>query len=78
MSTKSFLSQRLALVQEQQLELTMLAQHAMSDSGQQRRLALECLKYRQSELAVDVDLVAKLAAPRAVKRAAVRGRGVAA
>lgn len=40
---KSFLSQRLALVQEQQLELTMLAQHAKRGTGQQRRLALECL-----------------------------------
>ena len=71
---KSFLSQRLALVQEQQLELTMLAQHATRGTGQQRRLALECLSLRQTELAVDLALVAKLAAP----RAAVRGREVAA
>ena len=71
---KSFLSQRLALVQEQQLELTMLAQHAKRGTGQQRRLALECLSLRQTELAADLALVAKLAAP----RAAVRGREVAA
>ena len=71
---KSFLSQRLALVQEQQLELTMLAQHAKRGTGQQRRLALECLSLRQTELAVDLALVAKFAAP----RAAVRGREVAA
>ena len=71
---KTFLSQRLALVQEQQLELTMLAQHAKRGTGQQRRLALECLSLRQTELAVDLALVAKLAAP----RAAVRGREVAA
>ena len=71
---KSFLSQRIALVQEQQFELTMLAQHAMRDSGQQRRLALECLSLRQTELAVDLAMVAKLAAP----RAAMPGREVAA
>ena len=74
MSTHSFLSQRIALVQEQQLELTMLAEHAKRGTGQQRRLALECLSLRQTELAVDLALVAKLAAP----RAAVRGREVAA
>lgn len=78
MSTPSFLSQRLSLVQEQQLELTMLAQHAKRDRGQQRRLALECLSLRQAELAADLARVAQLAAPRAVKRAALRGRGVAA
>lgn len=78
MSTPSFLSQRLSLVQEQQLELTMLAQHAKRGTGQQRRLALECLSLRQAELAVDLAMVAKLAAPRAVKRAVVRGRRVAA
>ena len=71
---QSFLSQRLSLVQEQQLELTMLAQHAKRGTGQQRRLALECLSLRQSELAADLAMVAKLAAP----RAAVRGREVAA
>ena len=75
---KSFLSQRLALVQEQQLELTVLAQHAKRGTGQQRRLALECLSLRQSELAADLARVAQLAAPRAVKRAALRGRRVAA
>ena len=74
MSTPSFLSQRIALVQEQQFELTMLAQHAMSDRGQQRRLALECLSLRQTELAVDLAMVARLAAP----RAAMPGREVAA
>ena len=78
MSTPSFLSQRLSLVQEQQLELTMLAQHAKRGTGQQRRLALECLSLRQAELAVDLAMVAKLAAPRAVKPAASRGRRVAA
>lgn len=78
MSTPSFLSQRLSLVQEQQLELTILAQHAKRDRGQQRRLALECLSLRQSELAADLARVAQLAAPRAVKRAALRGRRVAA
>ena len=75
---KSFLSQRLALVQEQQLELTMLAQHAKRGTGQQRRLALECLSLRQPELAADLAMVAQLAAPRAVKHAASRGRRVAA
>ena len=75
---KSFLSQRLALVQEQQLELTMLAQHAKRGTGQQRRLALQCLSHRQAELAADLALVAQLAAQRAVKRAALRGRRVAA
>lgn len=74
MPTPSFLSQRIALIQEQQFELTMLSQHAMSDRGQQRRLALECLSLRQTELAVDLAMVAKLAAP----RVAVRGREVAA
>ena len=78
MPTPSFLSQRLSLVQEQLLELTMLAQHAKRDRGQQRRLALECLSLRQTELAADLVMVAKLAAPRAVKRAALRGRRVAA
>ena len=78
MSTPSFLSQRLSLVQEQQLELTLLAEHARRDRGQQRRLALECLSLRQSELAADLARVAQLAAPRAVKRAALRGRRVAA
>ena len=78
MSFPSFLSHRLALVQEQQLELTMLAQHAKRGTGQQRRLALECLSLRQSELAADLARVAQLAAPRAVKRAALRGRRVAA
>ena len=78
MSTPSFLSQRLSLVQEQQLELTMLAQHAKRDRGQQRRLALECLSLRQSELAADLARVAQLAAPHTVKRAVVRGRRVAA
>lgn len=46
MSTPSFLSQRLSLVQEQQLELTMLAEHAKRGTGQQRRLALQCLSHR--------------------------------
>ena len=41
MSFPSFLSHRIALVQEQQFELTVLAEHAMRDKGQQRRLALE-------------------------------------
>ena len=72
MPTPSFLSQRLSLVQEQQLELTVLAEHAKRGTGQQRRLALQCLSHRQAELA------AQLAAPRAVKRAALRGRRVAA
>ena len=63
MSTPSFLSQRISLVQEQQLELTILAQHAKRGTGQQRRLALECLSLRQTELAADLALVAKLAAP---------------
>lgn len=75
---KSFLSQRIALVQEQQLELTVLAEHAKRGTGQQRRLALECLALRQTALAADLALVAQLAAPRAVKRAVVRGRRVAA
>ncbi len=74
MSTPSFLSQRLSLVQEQQLELTMLAGHARCDRGPQRRLALECLALRQAELATDLARVAQLAAP----RAALRGRRVAA
>lgn len=74
MSFPSFFFHRIALVQEQQLELTMLAEHAMRDKGQQRRLALECLSLRQSELAADLALVAQLAAP----RAALRGREVAA
>lgn len=74
MSTPSFLSQRLSLVQEQQLELTMLAEHAKRDRGQQRRLALECLSLRQSELAADLARVAQLAAP----HTALRGRRVAA
>ena len=74
MSTPSFLSQRLSLVQEQQLELTMLAEHAKRGTGQQRRLALQCLSHRQTELAADLALVAQLAAP----RAAQRGREVAA
>lgn len=74
MSFPSFFSHRIALVQEQQLELTMLAEHVMRDKGQQRRLALECLSLRQSELAADLALVAQLAAP----RAALRGREVAA
>ena len=78
MSFPSFLSHRLSLVQEQQLELTMLAEHAKRGTGQQRRLALECLSLRQTELAADLALVAQLAAPRAVKRAALRGRRVAA
>ena len=78
MSTPSFLSQRLSIVQEQQLELTILAQHAKRGTGQQRRLALECLSLRQTELAADLAMVAQLAAPRAVKRAVVRGRRVAA
>ena len=78
MSTPSFLSQRLSLVQEQQLELTILAEHAKRGTGQQRRLALECLSLRQPELAADLAMVAQLAAPRAVKRAVVRGRRVAA
>ena len=38
MSTPSFLSQRLSLVQEQQLELTMLAQHAKRGTGQHAAL----------------------------------------
>ena len=75
---KSFLSQRLSLVQEQQLELTILAEHAKRGTGQQRRLALQCLSLRQTELAADLARVAQLAAPRAVKRAVVRGRRVAA
>ena len=74
MSFPSFLSHRLSLVQEQQLELTMLAQHAKRGTGQQRRLALECLALRQTALAADLALVAQLAAP----RAAQRGREVAA
>ena len=78
MSTPSFLSQRLSLVQEQQLELTILAEHAKRGTGQQRRLALQCLSHRQAELAADLAQVAQLAAPRAVKRAALRGRRVAA
>ena len=78
MSTPSFLSQRLSLVQEQQLELTILAEHAKRGTGQQRRLALQCLSHRQAELAADLARVAQLAAPRAVKRAALRGRRVAA
>ena len=78
MSTPSFLAQRLSLVQEQQLELTMLAEHAKRGTGQQRRLALQCLSHRQAELAADLAQVAQLATPRAVKRAVVRGRRVAA
>ena len=74
MTTPSFLSQRLSLVQEQQLELTVLAEHAKRGTGQQRRLALQCLSHRQAELAADLALVAQLAAP----RAAQRGREVAA
>ena len=46
MSTPSFLSQRLSLVQEQQLELTMLAEHAKRGTGHQRRLALEIKRAR--------------------------------
>ena len=78
MSTHSFLTQRLALAQEQQLELAMLAEHAKRGTGQQRRLALQCLSHRQAELAADLARMAQLAAPRAVKRAALRGRRVAA
>lgn len=74
MSTPSFLSQRLSLIQEQQLELTMLDEHAKRDRGQQRRLALECLSLRQTELAADLARVAQLATP----HAALRGRRVAA
>ena len=65
MSTPSFLSQRLSLVQEQQLELAVLAEHVKRGSGHVRRLALECLVLRQAELATDLAQVAQLAAPRA-------------
>ncbi len=74
MSFPSFLSHRLALVQEQQLELAVLAEHVKRGSGHVRRLALECLAHRQAELAADLARVAQLAAP----RAALRGREVAA
>lgn len=63
MSTHSFLTQRLALAQEQQLELTILAEHAKRGTGQQRRLALQCLSQRQAELAADMAAVARMAAP---------------
>lgn len=59
----SFLTQRLALAQEQQLELAMLAEHAKRGTGQQRRLALQCLSHRQAELAADMAAVARMAAP---------------
>lgn len=67
---KSFLTQRLALAQEQQLELAMLAEHAKRGTGQQRRLALECLSHRQTELAADMAAVARMAAPAANTRRA--------
>lgn len=60
---KSFLTQRLALAQEQQLELAMLAEHAKRGTGQQRRLALQYLSHRQAELAADMAAVARMAAP---------------
>lgn len=65
---KSFLTQRLALAQEQQLELAMLAEHAKRGTGQQRRLALQCLSQRQAELAADMAAVARMAAPAANAR----------
>lgn len=68
MSFPSFLSHRLALVQEQQLELAVLAEHVKRGSGHVRRLALECLAHRQAELAADLAQVAQLAAPRAALR----------
>lgn len=70
MSTHSFLTQRLALAQEQQLELAMLAEHAKRGTGQQRRLALQCLSHRQAELAADMAAVARMAAPAANARRA--------
>lgn len=66
----SFLTQRLALAQEQQLELAMLAEHAKRGTGQQRRLALQCLSHRQAELAADMAAVARMAAPVANTRRA--------
>lgn len=66
----SFLTQRLALAQEQQLELAMLAEHAKRGTGQQRRLALQCLSHRQAELAADMAVVARMAAPVANTRRA--------
>ena len=66
----SFLTQRLALAQEQQLELAVLAEHAKRGTGQQRRLALQCLSHRQAELAADMAAVARMAAPAANARRA--------
>lgn len=66
----SFLTQRLALAQEQQLELAMLAEHAKRGTGQQRRLALQCLSHRQAELAADMAAFARMAAPAANTRRA--------
>ena len=68
MSFSSFLSHRLALVQEQQLELAVLAEHVKRGSGHGRRLALGCLALRQAELAADLALMAQLATPRAALR----------